>query len=63
MKALSKDVLSTRAECDRLLLLVPDKRYSECNEIGRKAYDVFSAALESHRRAVRAARAIVGRAK
>jgi hypothetical protein len=51
------EVISTRNEVDRLLLLVPNKRYSDCTAAEKKTFDDLSAALQRHRLAVRAARA------
>lgn len=51
------EVISTRNEVDRLHLLVPNKRYSDCDAAEKKTFDDLSEALQRHRQAVRAARA------
>lgn len=50
------EVIATRTECDRLLALIPNKRFSDCAPAEQARFTELEAALQAHRAAVRAAR-------
>jgi hypothetical protein len=58
MKIKNSEVSSTRKEVHRLLSVVPDKRYCDCSEQEKMAFDNLSEAMKLHRDAVRRARSV-----